>query len=67
MGASKSTELPALGPDSVVSPNWASRLSGDAPVVFFDIAIDDKPVGRIEMTLASSIVSASDAICLVID
>ena len=56
MGASRSKEIPALGPDSVTSPPWASRLGGDAPVVFFDVAIDDQPVGRIEMTLASSIV-----------
>ena len=65
MGATGSKELPALGPDSVETPPWASRLGREAPVVFFDIAIDDKPVGRIEMTLASSIVSAPADIHLV--
>ena len=60
MGASGTKELPPLGPDSVQTPSWASRLDGSCPVVYFDIAIDDQPVGRIEMTLASNIVRAAD-------
>ncbi|RYH00591.1 peptidylprolyl isomerase [archaeon] len=41
--------------DSVVVPRWASEL-GQTKKVFFDITIGGDPVGRIEMTLASSIV-----------
>lgn len=41
--------------DPVVVPRWASEL-GQSKKVFFDIEVGGEPVGRIEMTLASSIV-----------
>jgi cyclophilin family peptidyl-prolyl cis-trans isomerase len=61
MGASKSKELPPLGPDNVVLPPWADRLNAKNPVVFFDISIDNQPIGRIEMTLAEDIVPRTAA------
>jgi peptidylprolyl isomerase len=45
-----------LGPDRVIIPPWASELSAANPIVFFDISVGGKPVGRIEMTLAKDVV-----------
>jgi hypothetical protein len=42
-----------LGDDQVLLPNWANPSN---PKVFFDIEVDRKPLGRIEMTLASDVV-----------
>ena len=47
--------LPPLGPDWFDFPPWASQLSANNPKVFLDIAIDNQPVGRIEITLANDI------------
>lgn len=53
MGGNSSAPMdpPALGADNVHIPSWASRVEKGA-VVFFDIAINDQPYGRIEITLA---------------
>ena len=47
---------PVLGQDNPIVPPWASKLTPGCAKVFFDISIDGKPAGRIEMTLASNIV-----------
>lgn len=54
MGLAQSTKEPELGEDFPSVPKWASEVTG--PVVFFDIAVNDKVVGRIEMTLAQNVV-----------
>lgn len=58
MGASNSAPSgpPVLGDDNVTIPPWASQLPADSPRVFFDITIGGHPAGRIEMTLAASVV-----------
>ena len=56
MGASKSREIPPLGADTVTPPDWASKLTpSSTSTVFFDIEINSSPIGRIEMTLASTV------------
>jgi hypothetical protein len=52
MGGSSSSEPPPLKDDNVVIPDWASRLPANSPKVFFDIAVNGKSYGRIEITLA---------------
>ena len=42
--------------DDVAVPSWASKLSSQAQVVFFDIAVAGSTIGRIEMVLANEIV-----------
>lgn len=39
--------------DKIVQPGWASARTLENPKVFFDIAIGDDVIGRIEMTLAT--------------
>lgn len=53
---SSNTGPPVLGEDHVTIPPWASQLPADSPKVFFDISIGGHPAGRIEMTLAASVV-----------
>jgi hypothetical protein len=57
MGLGSSTSKPAeLGPDTISIPPWASKLKPSSPVVFFDVAANGTSIGRIEMTLADTIV-----------
>ncbi len=57
MGIFGSKEGPReLGADNVSAPNWAKELSASNPVVYFDMAVDGNPIGRIEMTLAKDVV-----------
>ena len=58
-GSKESTfdgKLPELLSDKVSPPKWAQSLPADSPVVFFDITINEQSYGRIEMTLAQSVV-----------
>ena len=54
-GGGYGAPLPPLGADWFDLPPWASQLSANNPKVFFDIAIDNQPAGRIEITLANDI------------
>ncbi len=58
MGGSQSTGSMELGPDKIDLPHWAKSSSneGARPIVFFDIEVDKKPLGRIEMTLMKDVV-----------
>ena len=56
MGLSQSLSgPPKVGEDNVQTPPWASGL-GKTSKVFFDVSIGGHPTGRIEMTLADSVV-----------
>jgi peptidylprolyl isomerase len=54
MGLGGSKVEKKLGEDFPSIPSWASKVTG--PVVYFDIAVDGDVIGRIEMTLAKSVV-----------
>lgn len=58
MGGSSSKEIPQkLGPDELHVPSWASDLNVEkCTKVFFDIAVNKKFYGRVEMTLADEVV-----------
>ncbi len=56
MGGSQSAGSMELGPDKIDLPYWAKSNEGTRPIVFFDIEVDKKPLGRIEMTLMKDVV-----------
>jgi peptidylprolyl isomerase len=56
MGIFGSKEVTKLEAETSEGPSWARELSKSNPVVFFDITVDDQPLGRIEMTLAKDMV-----------
>ncbi len=70
MGLGGSTQAGSmeLGDDNITVPSWVrpSEKSENRPVVFFDITVDSKPLGRIEMTLMKDIVpiTAENFLCL---
>lgn len=53
LGDSKPVGPPVIDPvDKLEPPSWAAKRPATNPKVFFDIAVGDAVIGRIEMTLA---------------
>ena len=44
-----------LGADQIHTPEWAREKIDSNPTVYFDIAVDEYPLGRIEMHLAAHV------------